>query len=708
MDWRRVGKRFQRNPLSWAICLALAAGVCVSIWPPLSIQPNFESYDGLGWNLAQGAGFIFAVDGIASPYYFRTPGYPLFLAGLYAMFGHWPPAVCAAQVVLHGLSVVLIFLLTRACLDRRVAALSACLAAVYPVFLMYIPTVLPEVLSVFLVALSLWLILAYTRRERGWLLLVAGAVMGCSALVRPAMALLPVFCFAGACLAKRVGRRPVRLFLLLHLGVVVVMAPWVVRNYALMGRFLPLSTEAPLQFWLGTLNVGVYVDRAWENPNYTLQSGLLKSRLKYIYDEPGRSIPIEVRTRRGGELSPLRHHYRTKPGGRVSVIEMAPSAPEVYTGRIPPQPMGTRVNYYLTFRDPISPSRRIRYPDNLGGAHLWFKMVPDVFGEIGEREATGLSEIALRLDRLYPADRGAEGPGRVLYSLAQGRGELEELNVWVSKWGLDHAPPLHVVRVETAGPSAFRVVMSSGGVLVLPRKGAALAGALRELVRKGDAVGKLGYAGRVSARGPGRVAGRFGAGWHQVPYCGLSEVVREKVPGEWTFPDAVRDGSAVLRFLKGVPCLRWVGLSAIEQELRRNRAYRALAKENLRRDFFQVVKAALLRIPRLWMVVGSTDVRQAYQSSMSTVVYPVLYFGSWGMLALGVLGIYWLRKRWRSHWLLAVPIVYLSLVHLPFHAEGRYTLQGRAFLLVYVVAALVTLWRWLSRQSDGSVKAEGE
>ncbi len=498
-----------------------------------------------------------------------------------------------------------------------------------------------------------------------------------------------MFCFFGLWLAGRAGRRPVRVFLLLHLGVVVVMAPWAVRNYALMGRFLPLTTEAPLQFWLGTLNVGAYANRAWENPNYTLQTGLLESRLKYIYDEPGRSIPIEARTRRGAELSPLRLHYWTQPGGRVSVIEMGPSAPEVYTGRIPPQPMGTRVNYYLTFRDPISPGRRIRYPKILGGAHLWFKMVPDVFGEIGEREATGLSEIGLHLDRLYPADRGAGAPGRVLYSLAKGRGELGELDVWVRDWGWGHAPPLHVVRVETAGASAFRVVMSSGGVFVLPRKGPALAGALRELVRKGDAGGKLEYAGRVSARGPDR----FGAGWRQVPYCGLSEAIQEKMPRETKLPGNVSDERAVLRFLKGVPCLRWVGLSAIEQELRRNRAYRALAKENLGRDFFQAGKAALLRIPRLWMVVSSGDGAQAYPFSKHAWVYRALKYGTFGMLVLGVLGFVLLRDRWRSHWLLAVPVVYLSLVHMPFHAEGRYTLQGRAFLLVYGVAALMMLWR---------------
>ena len=241
---------------------------------------------------------------------------------------------------------------------------------------------------------------------------------------------------------------------------------------------------------------------------------------------------------------------------------------------------------------------------------------------------------------------------------------------------------------------------------MLPRDGTALAGALLELVRKGDPGGKLGYAGRVWTRGPGQ----FGAGWHQVEHCGFSEAVREK-EGAWKegkVSTPTFDGHAVLKFLKGAPCLRWVGLSAIEQELRRNLAYRALAKENLRRDFFQAVKAALLRLPRLWMVVGSGDGPQAYPFSKRAWVYRVLKYGTLGMLVLGVLGFVLLRNRWRSHWLLAVPVVYLSLVHMPFHAEGRYTLQGRAFLLVYGVAALVTLWRWLSRQSDGSVKAEGE
>ena len=93
------------------------------------------------------------------------------------------------------------------------------------------------------------------------------------------------------------------------------------------------------------------------------------------------------------------------------------------------------------------------------------------------------------------------------------------------------------------------------------------------------------------------------------------------------------------------------------------------------------------------MVVGSGDGPQAYPFSRRAWVYRVLKYGTLGMLILGVLGFVLLRDRWRSHWFLAVPVVYLSLVHMPFHAEGRYTLQGRAFLLVYMVAALMMLWR---------------
>ncbi|MCL5935492.1 MAG: hypothetical protein M1543_03250 [Firmicutes bacterium] len=51
--------------------------------PP--VANDAVQYDTLGWNLAQGKGYL---DENGQPSIWRTPGYPVFLAGLYWLFGH--------------------------------------------------------------------------------------------------------------------------------------------------------------------------------------------------------------------------------------------------------------------------------------------------------------------------------------------------------------------------------------------------------------------------------------------------------------------------------------------------------------------------------------------------------------------------------------------------------------------------------------------
>ncbi len=116
-----------------------------------------------------------------------------------------------------------------------------------------------------------------------------------------------------------------------------------------------------------------------------------------------------------------------------------------------------------------------------------------------------------------------------------------------------------------------------------------------------------------------------------------------------------------------------------------------LAWINLKRNFWKNVQAMIFRIPRLWLVVGTTSEEQTYQVRGSAVLYPLLTLGTAAILLLGVLGFVVSRKGWREHWILAIPIVYLSMVHAPFHAEGRYTVPGRPFYLIYTAVALILL-----------------
>ncbi len=62
-------------------------------------------YDEIGWNIASGNGY--KVNGEVTVR--RAPGYPVFLAGAYKMFGHSYTAVRIIQALLYSISVLFLF-----------------------------------------------------------------------------------------------------------------------------------------------------------------------------------------------------------------------------------------------------------------------------------------------------------------------------------------------------------------------------------------------------------------------------------------------------------------------------------------------------------------------------------------------------------------------------------------------------------------------
>src|ERR1044071_121430 len=130
-----------------------------------------------------------------APSIIRLPGYPLFLAGIYGVFGHGNnTAVRVAQAVMDTLTCVLIALVAfQWCVDlerkHRAAIIAFALAAVCPFTAIYVATVLTEVATNFLaVALVLAVTFAFKaatlKRAVAWWA-VSGLIVGLAVLFRP-------------------------------------------------------------------------------------------------------------------------------------------------------------------------------------------------------------------------------------------------------------------------------------------------------------------------------------------------------------------------------------------------------------------------------------------------------------------------------------------------------------------------------------------
>ena len=186
---------------------------------------------------------------------YHPPGYYYFLAGLYAIAGHSYLVVRIAQSLLGTLTCVGIYFVGRELFDDRAGLLAAALAAAYPPLVFYTGVLLTETLSTFLLTGATCLLLRYTHaRFRYALLCLAGLFLGCATITRSILLITVPFVLLWLLLVDQ--RWPgwpaaTRHALALMMPVVLLVAPVTFRNYQIHHRFILLSTNGGVNFFLG-------------------------------------------------------------------------------------------------------------------------------------------------------------------------------------------------------------------------------------------------------------------------------------------------------------------------------------------------------------------------------------------------------------------------------------------------------------------------
>ena len=237
--------------------LFLRVGVLWKFSGSLAADP--DNYRQIAERILDGTGFADPQSGSSTAY--RPPLYPLLIAGL-LFFGGSDLAIGIAQVALGAATVAL----TVSC-GRRLGLgngsfVAGALVAVDPLLLYQTALVMTETLATFLAALMLWLWLGQSSRRRN---LGLGIVFGLCCLCRPtfwAVGLLAVAHWAfRAIRGARFdgGWRAVtwRRAIGVGAGVVLIIAPWGIRNARVFGRPIVTTTH------------GGYTLLLAHNPEYT-------------------------------------------------------------------------------------------------------------------------------------------------------------------------------------------------------------------------------------------------------------------------------------------------------------------------------------------------------------------------------------------------------------------------------------------------------
>lgn len=237
-----------RDPWVWAVLL-VALTVRFLYLADLRLTPFFAHpqmdalyHDQWARRLAGGDWWGHAV-------FFRAPLYPYFLGVLYALFGPDYLLVRVIQLVLGAVTAGLTVTLTRRPLGRVGATAAGFLVALHGPLIYFEGELLLVVLEAPFYLLTAWALFraAAGPRWRRWAL--AGVLLGLGALVRPT--LLAVAPVAGFYALLRFRGRWWRPMAALAGAVLLVVAPALIRNYAVGRDVVPIASQGGLNFYLG-------------------------------------------------------------------------------------------------------------------------------------------------------------------------------------------------------------------------------------------------------------------------------------------------------------------------------------------------------------------------------------------------------------------------------------------------------------------------
>ena len=169
----------------------------------------------------------------------HPPGYPIFLAALFKVFGASDMAIKLLQTVADSLAVALIFFLAQQFFSFSSSVIGAAFVAFSPQLSMHSQSLLPESLSVLPIVAAILCAAIFLTRRNVLLLVAAGVLVGLSCWLRSTSLFLAPF--LGVILIFIQGRKSLLPVAAMLASMIVTIAPITIRNFVVFHEFIPLS-----------------------------------------------------------------------------------------------------------------------------------------------------------------------------------------------------------------------------------------------------------------------------------------------------------------------------------------------------------------------------------------------------------------------------------------------------------------------------------
>ncbi|MBT6847448.1 MAG: phospholipid carrier-dependent glycosyltransferase, partial [Planctomycetaceae bacterium] len=254
-----VGMPLSRAIIGWTLVFAFALSVrCAGgIWwqarqtdeNAFAFGDSF-SYWVLGHQIYKGESYQFGGENAKIS---RTPGYPILIAAWHKLFAGKPSVVSVRMLnaILGACTVVVIGIFATLLFDRRVGVCAAMLASIYPggiVMSILILSEGPFCLVMILQLLAFYYVLrdcnsAKDNSLRWRAAILTGVAAAVAVLIRPSWLLFTPLLLVAVLLCSAQRKKLCWQGILIMLAFCITMSPWWVRNYRVVGHFVPTTLQ---------------------------------------------------------------------------------------------------------------------------------------------------------------------------------------------------------------------------------------------------------------------------------------------------------------------------------------------------------------------------------------------------------------------------------------------------------------------------------
>jgi len=237
----------------------------------------------------------------------RVPVYPFFLSVVYLFYGHSLVAARFVQAILGALASIFVYLICNDLINKRAAVFAAVFSALYYPFIVQPAYLLTEVLFSLILLCSLYFLNKFYAKRRSFDLFLFVSLLGIAVLTKDVLFYFAIIAFFWIAAVSIQSKSIVKHLSLFVFSFLLVMLPWLVRNFIIYKEIIPTSVGSGLTLYYGNNpkatggsggwyrnGVDAFLPDSVNKPIFSpgYDSECRSIAVKWIKDNPGKFIKL--------------------------------------------------------------------------------------------------------------------------------------------------------------------------------------------------------------------------------------------------------------------------------------------------------------------------------------------------------------------------------------------------------------------------------